>query len=92
MKHLLIDNAAAAEGYRHGIYWCARNYEEEDSNRLTLFVHELAAQIQTNFQITPIDGFDEVMEDLWHHVSTARAGLSSTAGPRGYGKITIASL
>lgn len=68
MKHLLINNAAAAEGYRHGIYWCARNYEEEDSDSLTPFVHELAAQIQTNFQIAPIDGFDEVMEDLWHHV------------------------
>ena len=67
MKHLLIDNAVEAEGYRHGIYWCARNYTE-DSDSLTPFVHELAGEIQANFQVVPIDGFDEVMEDLWHHV------------------------
>ena len=68
MRHLLIDNAAAADGYRHGIYWCSRNYIEGDSNNLPLLVQALAGEIQTNFQVVSIDGFDEVMCALWQHV------------------------
>ena len=69
MKHLLINHIDEAEGYRHGIYWCAHNYEEEVSDNLQELVHELAGGIQGNFQIVPIVGFDEVMEELWEHVS-----------------------
>lgn len=69
MKHLLINHIDEAEGYRHGIYWCAHNYEEEVSDNLPELVHELAGGIQGNFQIVPIVGFDEVMEELWEHVS-----------------------
>lgn len=68
MRHLLIDNAAAANGYRHGIYWCSRNYTEDDSDNLPPLVQALAGEIQTNFQIVSIDGFDEVMDTLWQHV------------------------
>ena len=68
MKHLLIDHADGLGGYRHGIYWCARNYDAEDPNNLTPFVHELADKIGGNFQIVPVEGFDEVMEELWEHV------------------------
>ncbi|RKU10049.1 hypothetical protein C6501_14095 [Candidatus Poribacteria bacterium] len=68
MRHLLIDNAAAADGYRHGIYWCLRNYIEGNSDNLPLLVQALAGEIQTNFQIVSIDGFDEVMCTLWQHV------------------------
>ena len=68
MRHLLIDNDAAADGYRHGIYWCSRNYIEGDSNNLPLLVQALAGEIQTNFQVVSIDGFDEVMCALWQHV------------------------
>lgn len=68
MRHLLINHAKEASNYRHGIYWCARNYEEEDPDSLAPFVHELAGEIQKNFQVVPIDGFDEVMDTLWQHV------------------------
>ncbi len=68
MRHLLIDNAAAADGYRHGIYWCSRNYIEGDSDNFPSLVQALAGEIQTNFQVVSIDGFDEVMCTLWQHV------------------------
>ncbi len=68
MRHLLIDNAAAADNYRHGIYWCSRNYTEGNSDNLPTLVHALAGEIQTNFQVVSIDGFDEVMDTLWQHV------------------------
>ena len=68
MQHLLINHAAEAAGYRHGIYWCARNYEEEGPDSLKKFVHELAGEIRGNLQVVPINGFDEVMDELWEHV------------------------
>lgn len=65
MKHLLIDRLYLSKHYRHGIYWCVRNYEEEGPDSLTPFVHELASKIGGNFHIIDIKGFDEVMEELW---------------------------
>ena len=65
MKHLLIDRSEVSNGYRNGIYWCVRNYEEEGLDSLTSFVHELADKIGGNFHIVDIKGFDEVMEELW---------------------------
>ena len=53
-------------GYRHGIYWCVRN---DGAEALDSLPHELAGGIQGNFHIVPIVGFDEVMEELWEHVS-----------------------
>ena len=72
MRHLLIDSAAAADGYRHGIYWCTRNYIENESENLPLLVQALAGEIQTNFQVVSIDGFDEVVFNLWQHVCQHR--------------------
>ena len=72
MRHLLIDNAAAADGYRHGIYWCTRNSIAGDSDNLPLLVQALAGEIQTNFQVVSINGFDEVMSTLWQHVHQQR--------------------
>ena len=68
MEHLLINNAAAAENYRNGIYWCALDYKEDQHDSLTHLVHELAEEIQGNLQIVPINGFDEVLDALWQHV------------------------
>lgn len=68
IKHLLINHAKAADNYRNGIYWCTRNYTENQHNSLTHLVHELAEEIPENFQVVPIDGFDEVMDALWQHV------------------------
>ena len=67
MKHLLINNAEAANNYRNGIYWCTRNYKDDQHDSLTHLVHELVEEIQGNLQVVPIDGFDEVMEVLWQH-------------------------
>ena len=66
MQHLLTNHAAEAEGYRHGIYWCT--YKKEGPNNLTPLVHKLARKIQGNFQVVPIGGFDEVMNELWEYV------------------------
>lgn len=63
MRHLLTGHARAADNYRHGIYWCAYKYKEPSN--LHPYIHELADTIGTNFQVVPIDGFDELMEDLW---------------------------
>ena len=68
MRHLLIKHARDASSYRHGIYWCSRDYKGEKSDNLTQLVHELAGEIQTNFQVVPIDGFDEVMNHLRRHI------------------------
>ena len=68
MRHLLINHAADASNYRHGIYWCSRDYKTEKSDNLTQLVHELAGEIQTNFQVVPIDGFDEVMNHLRRYI------------------------
>ena len=68
MKHLLINHAKEASDYRHGIYWCTRDYQGEEPDNLTQLVHELEGEIQRNFQIVPIDGFDEVMEILGSYV------------------------
>ena len=68
MRHLLINHAADVSNYRHGIYWCSRDYKGEKSDNLTQLVHELAGEIQTNFQIVPIDGFDEVMNHLRRYI------------------------
>lgn len=68
MRHLLINHAQAANNYRNGIYWCTRNYKEDQHDSLTHLVHELAEEIQGNLQIVPINGFDEVMDALWQHV------------------------
>ena len=68
MRHLLINHAGDASNYRHGIYWCSRDYKAEKSDNLTQLVHELAGEIQTNFQIVSIDGFDEVMNHLRRYI------------------------
>ena len=78
MEHLLINHIEETEGYRHGIYWCVRNYREEALDSLPQPVHELAGGIQGNFQIVPIAGFDEVMEELWEHVSQQQFDAEGT--------------
>lgn len=63
MQHLLTGFARLADNYRHGIYWCG--YEYKGPTDLHPLVHELAGTIGTNFQVVPIQGFDELMEELW---------------------------
>lgn len=64
MKHLLIDNADKARGFRHGIFWCKLKGEQEAD--LSPMVLDLAAKIGGNFCLVDIDGFDELFNrDLW---------------------------
>lgn len=67
MRHLLINHAEATDKYRNGIYWCTLDYERRGTDKLMPLVSELAEEIQGNFHVVPIDGFDEVMDDLWQY-------------------------
>ncbi len=62
MRHLLIEQAAEADGYRHGIYWCALG--DAAPENLHPLVRELAGTIGSNFQVVPITGFDEMMDRI----------------------------
>ena len=101
MRHLLIDHAGDASNYRHGIYWCSRDYKTEKSDNLTQLIHELAGEIQTNFQVVPIDGFDEVMNHLRRYIDqqpdshqTQRAAITEelTSHPYDLRMLTNANL
>lgn len=63
MRDLLVAHAKEVDGYEQGIYWCAQNYS--DSNVLHPLVVELAGVAGGNFQVVPIEGFDEMMQELW---------------------------
>jgi hypothetical protein len=64
MKHLLIEQAAAANRFRQGIFWCTRH--NSIPNGLHPLVGELADTIGRNLQVVPIDGFDELLTQLWN--------------------------
>lgn len=68
MRHLLINNAATAENYRNGIYWCALDYKKDNPDSLAPLVYELAGETQRAFHVVPIDGFDSVMDKLTDYV------------------------
>jgi len=59
MRHLLIGQAERSD-FRHGVFWCARS-----ANNLDPLVREFADRIGGNFQLVTIEGFDELLEDLW---------------------------
>jgi hypothetical protein len=59
MSHLLGEGVEESGAYRQGIYWCVLRGEEPHEN-----VRKLQAQIDGNFRLIEIDGFDELMESL----------------------------
>lgn len=63
MRQFLIEQIEAAEFYHQGVYWCALDYENE--NDLYPLVREFAGLIRGNFHVIPIQGFDELMEQLF---------------------------
>lgn len=63
MHHLLRKNASQANYYRQGIFWCAR--QDSINKGLHSLVNELADTIGGNFQVVPINGFDELFDELW---------------------------
>ncbi|MGV1047051.1 MAG: SIR2 family protein [Solirubrobacterales bacterium] len=69
MVDLLLDGADEANGYSRGIYWCSLGEEPEDLDPL---VRRLADRAGANFQLVPIDGFDDAMKE-WAHAGKERA-------------------
>jgi nucleoside phosphorylase len=62
MKEILLQYLPELDNYEHGIYWCVQTGGPSDLHPL---VQELATSVQSNFQIVPVAGFDEMMEELW---------------------------
>jgi NAD-dependent SIR2 family protein deacetylase len=69
MVDLLLDGAEDAHSYARGIYWCALTDDPSDLDPLVL---QLAERIGSNFQLVPIEGFDNCMEE-WRRASASRA-------------------
>jgi hypothetical protein len=58
MVDLLAEHAEGAQLYPHGIFWCTR---EIDRPSLSPRVTDLARKVGSNFELVPIDGFDEAL-------------------------------
>lgn len=64
MQGLFLEQMATTNRFAQGIYWCVR--ESEMGSPLSPLVMEVAKQAGTNFQLVPIKGFDEFLQqDLW---------------------------
>lgn len=61
MRSLLIDQAASANRFPHGIYWCSM------TATLHPLVGELATKIHPNLQIFVTVGFDELLRAIVDH-------------------------
>lgn len=69
MQGLFLDQIATTNKFAQGIYWCMR--ESEMELPLSPLVMEVAKQTGTNFQLVPIKGFDEFLQqDLWDRLRT----------------------
>lgn len=62
MRQLLIAQAEAAGGFRHGVFWC--ELADRVSDGLHPLVSELRAAIGPNLQLVPIPGFDELFDSF----------------------------
>jgi hypothetical protein len=58
MVDLLAGHAEGAALYPHGIFWCVRDMEVSS---LAPLVVELASMVGSNFELVPVDGFDECL-------------------------------
>jgi len=63
MRRLLIEQMEATEHYHQGVYWCVQGYKGRAD--LHPLVQEFAGLVRGNFQVVPVEGFDEMMEQLW---------------------------
>lgn len=64
MESLLGDNAAKANQFRNGIFWCVRAGETLHPN-----VEALRRRLDGNFTLLEISGFDELFDDLKHDLA-----------------------
>jgi hypothetical protein len=73
----LLGNADSPLHFPHGIYWCVRGNEEPHP-----LVQALADRLGGNFQLVPIDGFDQALR-AWDDAARSTAGrLADSAGTR----------
>lgn len=63
INDLLLKHLESVDYFRQGIYWCVQNYKSIDE--LHPLVQDLARAVGGNFQIVTIEGFEEMMEQLW---------------------------
>ena len=66
MKNLFLDNLHITNNFHQGIYWCLLKREAESlqshCESFPPLFNQLREKTNSNFQIIPIDGFDELME------------------------------
>jgi SIR2-like protein len=62
MKHLLLDQVGGTSCFRQGIYWCS--LANSVPNGLHPFLAELRTAIGTNLQLVPIEGFDQLLDQI----------------------------
>lgn len=84
MNDLFLQNLQLTNNFHQGIYWCllrkdAEKILSDDSTFPDLF-RELAKKTNGNFQIIPIDGFDELMErEVWKKLKANEIDLKHKA-------------
>ena len=78
MESLLIDRTADARNFPQGIFWCILEGVAEDS--LSPMVKELARELDDNFALVPISGFDQFMEELSASIAEGVRALTPEIG------------
>lgn len=80
MQDLFL-SGSTPNGFLHGVYWCV--LQSEQSANLPPLVLQFAEAIGSNFQLVPINGFDDLFEkDLL--ASMTAAGVPPTRRPSGH--------
>lgn len=72
MKDLFLDHVGDTLSFSNGIYWCTRDVDM--ATAIAPMVQELANAIGRNFQLVPIEGFDQLLEkQLWNQITAVSA-------------------
>jgi hypothetical protein len=85
MNDLFLAEANSG-GLLHGVYWCV--LEADAANPFPPLVVQLANKIESNFQLIPIKGFDDLFEKNLL-ASMVAAGARPTKRPTGHGSGTL---
>lgn len=87
MVDLLADHAEGAQLYPHGIFWCVRQAELET---LPPLVRDLAAKVGSNFELVPIEGFDECLTSWDRDAVPSHRRMPAREGPPSLGDLQLA--
>lgn len=67
MRSLLLNNLQFTNTFKHGIYWCILKKEINEIKTNLKLISPMLAELQekagSNFQVIPIDGFDELFNN-----------------------------